>query len=395
MNLPSPARRTILILTGDLGDGHKQAARALAEAAGFVGPNVQTEVVDFMEWTHPHLHGFNRFCYMQWVQKFPSIYGYLFQKTREFNSLSNLFKKIRFFGLSRMLSLLHTVRPSVVVSTFPSAAAAMSVLKTNGWTDVPTVTVITDHTDHSYWIHPGTDRYIVGSGHVRNALRRNGVPDSRITVTGIPVRQPFAREYDRRALCRRYGLDPELPTVLAMGGGDGLIGRDLAELLKGGALPAPMQFIFVCGRNLKLKQLLENELSQSPHRILVTGYVDYIHELMAVSDLLVTKPGGLTTSEALSLELPMVLYKPLPGQEEDNAAYLTEAGLALQADSEEDLTAKLIRVFQNPQILNKIKERARQNQTKTAAVRAVHEILCAAVAPADPAELLQSLYAKA
>jgi len=368
-------RQKILILTGDLGDGHKQAAKALAEAAGLCRPDVPVEVVDFLKWTHPHLHSFSRFCYMQWVSKFPSLYGFLFRKTRDDTTLSIMFKKIRLFGLSRMMKLIDDVKPTVIVSTFPSAAAAMSVLKMNGLTHIPTVTVITDHTDHSYWIHPGTDRYIVGSEHVRRALKRWPISELKISVTGIPIRTPFTLSYDRDILRARHGLDTSLPAVLVMGGGYGLIGKEFIELLQSDRLPAPMQFIIICGHNTKLKEQLAEELKGTPHRILLKGYVDYIHELMAASDLLITKPGGLTTAEALSQELPMILYRPLPGQEMDNAAYLTHAGVALQAISEEDLASKLVQVFQNPLILHKIKEKARKNQSKAAAALAVHEIL--------------------
>lgn len=390
-----PQQQKILILTGDLGDGHKQAARALVEAAGLYKPDVPVEVVDFMEWTHPRLHNFNKYCYLQWVKTFPSLYGYLFQKTRNDNSFSHLIKKVRLFGLGRMLKLLMEVRPTVVVSTFPSAAAAMSILKMNGLTDVPTVTVITDHTDHSYWIHPGTDRYIVGSEHVRRALHRFHVSGDRVTVTGIPVRPQFFQTYDRNTLRIRHDLDTAMPTVMVMGGGYGMIGKEFVNLLLSDALPERMQFIIVCGHNTKLRLQLEEDLRGCKHMIRLTGYVDYVHELMAVSDLLITKPGGLTTAEALSLELPMLLYKPLPGQEQDNVDYLLHAGVALLAESETDLADLLVHVFQNRQILHKIKTRARQNQRKTAALRAVNEILLTTSIPEQGCDIPRAAFAEA
>ena len=163
------------------------------------------------------------------------------------------------------------------------------------------MTVLTDYTDHSYWVHPYTDRYLVGAEQVKQRLIRHRVPADRIVVTGIPVRLPFTRTYDRRALRNKYGLDPAIPTVLVMGGGYGLIGRQLPSVLQTAAFSAPVQFILVCGRNDKLRQKLEEELgrAKTPHRIAVTGYVDHVHELMALSDMIVTKPGGITVSEAL------------------------------------------------------------------------------------------------
>lgn len=368
-------KHKVLILSGDFGDGHKQAARAILETSQLYRPDVEATVVDFMEWTHPHLHSVGRYCYIQWVKTFPSVYGYLFQKTRDDNTFSNLFKKVKLFALGKMVKLLEEVQPTVVVSTFPIAAAAMSLLKENGLTDIPTVTVITDHTDHSYWIHPYTDQYLVGSEHVRQALIARHIPASRILASGIPIRPQFCQTFDRSTLREKFGLKQSLPTVLIMGGGLGMISKTFIRLLQTDSRLEPMQFIIVCGRNEKLKEKLESELKPGKHRFLVTGFVDHVHELMALSDLIITKPGGLTTSEAVALDLPMLLYKPLPGQEQDNSAYLLSAGVAILAEDEPDLFGKLIKVFQNPQILSTMKSRTKQIQTRSATFQALRTIV--------------------
>lgn len=375
MYAPSAKKHNVLILSGQLGDGHRQAAQAILEASRLYRPDAEARIVDYMEWTHPHLHTLGTYCYKQWIASFPSMYGYLFQKTRYEGAMSHLFKKIRLFSTARMLKLLEEVKPSVVVSTFPSAAAAMSVLKAQGLTNVPTVTVITDHTDHSYWIHPCTDRYLVGSHRVRLMLEQQHVPSSLIEVTGIPVRTPFTcKPQSRDELRAKHNLRADAPVVMVMGGGYGLIGKQFASLLRSGQLPQELQFVIVCGRNEKLKSQLEEELRHSSRRVVVTGFVDYVHELMAASDLIVTKPGGLTTAEALALELPMLLYKPLPGQEQDNADYLVDAGLALQAGDLHDLQRKLTNLFQNREILTTIRSRAKRLQMKSAGFNAVHAI---------------------
>jgi processive 1,2-diacylglycerol beta-glucosyltransferase len=387
-------KRNILILSGDFGDGHKQAARAICDAIGLQENAVRAEVVDFMEWTHPRLHAVSRYCYLQWVTHFPSIYGYLFQKTRGDNSFSQLFKKLKLFSMARMLQLLHEKKPDIVVSTFPSAAAAMSALKTYGLTSVPTVTVMTDHTDHSYWVHPYTDRYIVGSGHVRDGLLRQHVPDSLISVTGIPIRLPFSESFDKVSLRLRHGLDPAMPTVLVMGGGLGMIGKDVAGLLRGDRIGRALQVVFVCGSNGKLAAQLSGHVRESRHKIRILGYVDYVHELMALADVIVTKPGGLTTSEAIASELPMLLYKPLPGQEKDNADFLVQAGLALEAADSDELENLLTNVFQNPQILTTIKDRARQFQMKSATRKAIAAIIGTSGAAHPAAPLRQAAFAR-
>ncbi|MFC6604556.1 hypothetical protein ACFQDF_28270 [Ectobacillus funiculus] len=148
-----------------------------------------------------------------------------------------------------MLKLIEEIQPTVVVSTFPLAAAVMSKLKSYGLTDIPTVTTITDHTDHSCWIYPFTDQYIVGSGVVRDSLKSLGVEESRIAVTGIPIRQQFSQTFQREEILKKYGLDPHLPTLLMMGGGCGMIGDGNSTIQEIDALPEPIQLIIVCGHN--------------------------------------------------------------------------------------------------------------------------------------------------
>ncbi|MFE5319402.1 glycosyltransferase [Paenibacillus sp. NPDC056579] len=387
----------LLILTGSLGDGHNKAAQAIVEAARFYRPEVEVVVVDFLEWTHPYLHSVGKFCYMQWVKSLPSVYGFLYRKTRQDNPLSNWFKRMKAFSTDRMLELLDEVRPTEVVSTFPGAAAAMSYLKCNGLTDVATITVMTDYTDHSYWIHPCTDRYLVGSEQVKQSLLRYRIPEQRIVVTGIPIRMTFTQSYDRLTLRDKHRLSRTLPTVLIMGGGHGLIGKQLMSVLQSEELTAPVQFIFVCGRNEKLKKTLEEELggNKTRHRVVITGFVDHVHELMALSDLIITKPGGLTVSEALALELPMMLYKPIPGQEQDNAAYLVSLGAAMEAKNEADLKRQLLQVIQNKSLLSNLKRNVRSSQMKHDALHTLNAILDTDIASAAARNNRQRTYANA
>ncbi len=364
----------ILILSGNYGDGHQQAANAIQEALRINRPDIETIVIDFMKWTHPYFNPISRYVFIQGVKKFPSVYGYLYRKTKTNNSFSMTLKKLNRLGISRMLKLLHIVQPIAVVSTFPLSAGAMSVLKGYGLTDVPTVTVITDHTDHSYWIHPFTDQYIVGSHIVRRGLNQYSIANDKISVTGIPIRPEFCNTYQRDILKSKHGLNPSLPTILLMGGGCGIIGDGVSLLLALESLPKKVQLIIVCGHNVKLRQQLEEKLQHSKHDILLTGYIDFVHELMAVSDLMITKPGGLSTSEAIAQELPMLLYRPLPGQEQDNAKYLLKSGVAMQANNISELVDGISNILCYPQLTLQMKRNAKSLHKKKSAFDAVYVI---------------------
>ncbi|PYI51911.1 MGDG synthase family glycosyltransferase [Paenibacillus flagellatus] len=375
-------KEKILILSGPFGEGHKQAAQALLETCKLAKPNAEAVVVDFMEWTLPRLHGLSKTVFHQGVQKFPSLYGYLFKRTRKPSTLSSLTSRLRWYGLKRIVKLLDDVRPSVVVSTFPLAAAAMSALKTAGLTDIPTVTVITDHTDHSYWIHPGTDRYVVGSEKVRKGLGGWGVADYRVTVTGIPVRPTFftgAANVDRSALRAKLGLRTDKPVLLLMGGGYGMMSAGMIRLTVEAAKSKAMQVVVVCGHNEKLRHKLEERLAlEAPgHDVRVTGFIRNMEEYMGASDLIVTKPGGLTTAEAIAMRLPMVLYRPLPGQEEDNAEFLTGAGVAVRAEDDEELTALVFTLIASPETLQAMRLDAERLHMETSSLQALEAIVSA------------------
>lgn len=350
----SMKREKLLILSGALGDGHMQAAKAILEASVLYKQGV--EVIDFMQWIHPRMHVVERYCFLQWVKHFPSSYGYMYQKTRTDSTLTFFLKHFLTTSLQRLLKLLNEEQPTLIVSTFPLASAAISLLKEKGMTDLPAATVITDHSDHSYWIHPSTDLYLVGSEGVRAALQRKGVADHKIAVTGIPVRPSYSQHDNKDRLREKLALALDAFVVLVMGGGCGIIDKSFIEQMQSDSFPPNVQFVIVCGRNVKLLYRLREALGDRDN-VILTGFMEGIHEWMASADVLITKPGGLTTSEALALQLPMLLLEPRLGQEKDNADYLIQAGVAYlcQIDNLQD---QLQRLVQQPSLLEEMREKA-------------------------------------
>jgi processive 1,2-diacylglycerol beta-glucosyltransferase len=364
-------KNKILILSGTFGQGHLQAAKALKEAAQLCYPNANPVVIDFISWAHPYMYPISNYLYIKGLKVFPQLYGFFYQKTHPKSAFSSRFQSLFFLGLRKMLQLLDRERPAIVVSTHPFVSGILSKLKEYGLTNIPFVTVITDHTDHSSWIHPYTDLYMVGSNEGKNKLLRLNVPEEKIACTGIPIQTKFLHSYRREEFIAKHGLDDHLPTVLIMGGGEGLFGKGFLTLPTLESIPETLQFIILCGRNEKLKQKLELELKPSKHRIHLFGYVEYVHELMAVSDLIITKPGGVTTSEALAMELPMILYRPLPGQEQENARYLTKYGAAILSENPDELIEQMTNLIQNRQLLLKMKKNSGKIQKKAAAFDAL------------------------
>jgi processive 1,2-diacylglycerol beta-glucosyltransferase len=365
----------ILILSATFGEGHKQVANAISEAVDFSLPDVEPIILDIMHWLHPYLYPVSNYFYKKVIKKFPQVYSYLYRKTRQRSSFSDKLNSMFSFGMGSMLEILERINPKVVVSTYPFAAGIMSKLKEQGLIDVPVVTIITDYTDHSYWIHPCTDQYVVGSKQIKERLISLGVDRFKIKCTGIPIRQKFVKTESREVLAEKYGLNSNQFTILVMGGGEGFIGKGLSTFHAFKRLSTPIQLIIICGRNKKLRKQLEEELRNSKHKVLLLGFCENVNELMALSDLMISKPGGVTTSEAMAMELPLLIYNPLPGQEEDNADYLVKSGLAILAENEIDLADKIHHMIHDSIPLLSMKLRTRVFQTKTSSFDALDVII--------------------
>lgn len=364
----------ILILSGRFGEGHLQAAKAIEEAAKLKYPEFQARVIDFMEWAHPNLFPVTQYVYMKGIKTFPQLYGFIYNKTYTRNSFSKKLNAAFSIGLRKMLVLLEKEKPTVVVSTYPFVSSILSKLKETGLTNVPFVTVITDHTHHSYWIYPYTDQYIVGSNKIKEKLIHLGIPSERVSSTGIPIRMSFLEQKDRSNLIKKYKLDSNLPIVLIMGGGEGLLGKGMFDTETMEQFPEPLQLLVLYGHNEKLRERLQKEFVSTKHRLHLIGYTERIDEVMAISDVLITKPGGVTTSEALAMELPMLLYKGLPGQEQDNARYLVESGTAIQAGNPSELYRQLNNLIKNHELAAGMKENCRRIRTNEAAFSALAQI---------------------
>jgi processive 1,2-diacylglycerol beta-glucosyltransferase len=278
----------------------------------------------------------------------------------------------------RLAVTLHTQRPDLVVCTYCLPAGGMSELKREGRTDVPCVTVVTDHAIHSQWIHPGIDLYLVSSDHVRDGMVACGISPDCVISTGIPVSPAFDLPLDRHALRRQHGLDPVLPTILVMVGAHNLMRGVLDVYRRVVELPRPAQLLFVCGKDERLWRVTTQLAQRTSMPVRVFGYVRDIPALMAMSDVMISKAGGVTTSEALAAELPMVLVNPIPGQEEENTTFLQAAGAAIVAPRPAALPSLITDLFDHPERLARLREGARRVKRPEAAAHAAEAILALA-----------------
>lgn len=317
------------ILSCNYGGGHLRVGETIAaEWEARTGGRV--EIVDyFAQFVHPVFDAITKFSYVQSVRRAPGMYGMFYRVTGEIKPDSLVQRAINRMGLERLCKYLEAKRPDVVCCVHCTPAGTMSDLKSLGRSAVPCLTVITDYVTHSQWIHPYVERYCVPADSVREGLMQRGIPGDRIFVTGLPVARKFLGPFEREALMRRFDLAPHRPVILVMAGAYAMLGGvgDVVRVLA--RFPRPLQALVVCGLDRRMAQQVRVRTAAAPHPFHVFGYVDNVEELMAVSDLLITKAGGVTVSEALAMGLPMLIYRPIPGQEEGNTTYLLEHGAAL------------------------------------------------------------------
>jgi processive 1,2-diacylglycerol beta-glucosyltransferase len=348
----------LAILSCNYGGGHKRVAETVA-AEWVSRTGGRAEIVDyFARFVHPVFDAITKFSYIQSVRRAPMLYGLFYRMTGEIRPDSLTQRAINRMGMERLARYLDEARPDAVCSVHCTPAGTMSDLRLAGRTAIPCLTVITDYVTHSQWIHPAVDRYCVPNDIVRGGLVERGIPASRIVVSGLPVERKFLRPLDRPALLDKYGLRPDVPVVLVMAGAYAMLGGVLDVTRALAQFARPIQVIVVCGYDRRLEGQVRARAAGSPHPFRVVGYVDTVEELMTASDILVTKAGGVTISEALVKRLPMLVYRPIPGQEEGNTRFLLDRGAALAPRTPEELLAQLETLLGDPARLAAMAEAA-------------------------------------
>ncbi|GMK40051.1 processive diacylglycerol beta-glucosyltransferase [Paenibacillus sp. CCS19] len=352
----------ILIIYASYGDGHLQAARAIRDALERQGIEAnRIKLVDLMAEASPLLNEVSRRFYLHSYSKMPTLYGWVYDRTRPMKHDSLFGGWLHSFGREKLHRLLLSERPDAIVYTFPVFAAPSS--RRRSYPPIPTSAVVTDFDLHCRWVHPHVDRYFVATDDLKSELVRLGIVERRITVSGIPIKQSFNALRPNAQWFAKYGLPEDRPIVLVMAGAAGVM-PDVPEVCEALLQDNAVTVAVVCGRNETLEDSLRsrfhNELSdRMDRRLHLFGYVDTIHELMAVADCLVTKPGGITLSEGLAAGLPLFIYRPVPGQEKNNALYLHSKGAAHIARHPQELSDAIRSLLHNPIALTLHQQAAR------------------------------------
>lgn len=381
-------QKKVLIMSASTGGGHNRAARAIKEELtnkSVNGITIDCEIIDSLKIVNGTMDKLISRGYEKSAKYTPKAWGGVYKLT-ETNLISrNEFKDNPLTSLvSRKLKkLIDIKKPDLIIGTHPFPMIALSTLKRNSISYAnnesntlteslhkyyenlnipPLVTVLTDYTTHSAYIQNEIDYYIAGHEYVKELLIEDGIDSDKIKPYGIPVEKSFLSHRDRAVVLSELNLDPNKFTVLLMGGsfGAGSIKDTLSELI---SIDRDFQIIVVAGRNKSLKDKLDKTIALNQDnidkKICVLGFTDKMNDLLASVDILVSKPGGLTTTESLLKEVPMIVPYFIPGQEEENLDFLSNCGASLRTSKKYTLGIILKVLIDNPDRIDMAKQNIR------------------------------------
>ncbi len=368
--------RRILVLSASVGAGHLRAAEAVEKACRLRHPGAEVRHVDVLDLTPPLFRRLYAGGYLELVNRAPAMLGIFYDRTNRPPS-GRAGDAIR-LAIDRLntrafTSFLEDFRPDAICNTHFLPAEIVGHLKARGRLRAPQTVVVTDFDVHRFWVCPRVDRYCVARAENRTHLEALGVRPDRVRVTGIPVDPAFSGRPDLAALRAKHGVDAGRHLLLVLCGGfgvgpiEGILDRLWGSL-------ARAQAVVVTGRNESLRARLARRARRAPFPTRVLGFTGEMHEWMALASLVISKPGGLTTSEALARGLPMVVVSPIPGQETRNAVMLYEQGAAISGENPYTLGARVADLLASPDRLAALRRGARRLGRPRAAFEVAGEL---------------------
>lgn len=362
--------KKVYIFTGSTGAGHNLAAQSLKESLDKAGFNA--EIYDAFKESSMTLDKFITKGYQQMVMNVPKLYEQMYN---QFNNM-NRFQQSIFQTLTRIMNpeivpLIQAGNPDLIITTHPFVTNVLGTLKEHHAFNIPVLSIVTDYKIHTLYLKKMIDAYVVGSEYTKETMIEKGVSPDIIFSYGIPIREMFLENNHIKAEVKKED-ENIIGTILLMAGslGSKQMEKAFTALLK---VREKIRIIVVCGNNPKIENEIRtlNNRNLSENKIVeIYGFVNNVSELMGESDAIISKPGGLTTTEAIVKNIPMIIPFYYPGQEEENADYLVEGGMAIKVDKIKDLTSMVDFLFENKYIikgmsLNMSEEAHKRSMVKT------------------------------
>jgi processive 1,2-diacylglycerol beta-glucosyltransferase len=387
--------RKVLLLSASAGAGHVRAAEAIEKAFSQAKDAGSREVhhIDVLNYTNKLFRHLYSKAYIDLVNKMPEVPGWFYDKLDK--PWKNERRRLALDKLNTrpFVKMLREYQPDLIVCTHFLPAEIVSWLKAKERLASRQVIIVTDFDVHAMWLVHHYERYFVALEEARVYLEVLGIPPAKITVSGIPIDPVFAVKKDKQEMRAKHGLAPDRTTILLSAGGFGV---GSVDALVNSLLPLQhrAQIVAICGRNEELKKRLTRLAARAkPDATVVLkpfGYTKEMDELMTASDLVLGKPGGLTTSEALAKGLVFVIVNPIPGQEERNSDHLLESAAAIRCNNLPTLSYKLDQLLADPARFKSMQANSRRMGRPNAAMEIVEELLSEQGRPRRAASTVRS-----
>lgn len=361
--------KKIIIFYASYGGGHLNAAKSIQEYILTNYSNYDVERIDCMKYVNITIEKISTAAYREMAKKVPWAWGRIYADSQK-GPLAHISSRSNKIMAIKLLKLLREKKPDLIISTHPFGSQMCSYLKRKGKITAEIATIMTDFAPHDQWLvgSDDTDYFFVAHNKMKQYLISKGISKEKVYDTGIPISNRFLLEYNKDKILEDLKFDKNKKTILFFGGGEFGLGKTKTlEIFETFVKNFPdTQIIAVAGRNEKMKanftKIVEENNRTSNIRIL--EYTNNVPEFMSISSLVVTKPGGLTTSESLASSLPMIIINPIPGQEEENAEFLEEKGIAIWIKKKDDPNEKLKNLFTDPDVLSNMKENTKKLSRK-------------------------------
>ncbi len=370
--------KKVLLLSASAGAGHVRAAQAIERALIDLDAAEEVSHIDALDYTNKLFRNLYTKAYLDLINTTPDLFGWLYDRLDKPWKSDRLLLAFDKLNTRPLVRLLREYRPEILICTHFLPSEIISLLKARERLAFRQAIVVTDFDAHAMWLCNHYEHYFVALDETRAYLTTLGIPAEKVSVTGIPIDPVFAQAKDKRAMRDKHELKQDRATILVSAGGLGVgpIDTLISSLLQ---LQNKAQVIAICGRNQELKGRLDQIAARlapdNPVALKVVGYTMEMDELMAASDLVLGKPGGLTTSEALAKGLVFVVVNPIPGQEERNADHLLEAGAAIRCNNLPVLAHKIDLLLDDPARFAAMQANARRLARPRAAYEIVNKLL--------------------
>lgn len=368
--------KKILIFYASYGGGHLSAAKSIKECIEKNNTNLKIELIDCMKYINKTIEKITTTAYNEMAKKAPWAWGKIYANSQK-GPLAHISSKSNKIMAIKLLKLLREKEPDLIISTHPFGSQMCSYLKRKGKITAKIATIMTDFAPHDQWLVGSdfVDYYFVAHDKMKNYLLKKNINSSKIFVTGIPISSEFLINYDKKEILDDFGLAQNKKTILFFGGGKFGLGKTKTlEILKLFAKNCTdVQIVAISGKNEEMKKHFEEIVKENNREsdIKVLDYTNKVPELMSISDLVVTKPGGLTTTESLASELPIIIINPIPGQEEENAEFLEQKNVGIWLKKGVDMKQTILDLLNNPEKLEQMK-----NNTKLLAKKNSTQDIC-------------------